>query len=667
MHHEFDHAIELVDAYLHEALPRYDAAWVERHCESCPVCKVALDEARRRQAALAALPPSEASEQLVQATLKHIDTRDQERQRWRRVMFWRIGPAVAAAILLLIGANLYYGLMKPTPYDLVVLGQNQLIAGGKHSLRIRLINTKTGAAIAGVPVEVQLCRAGQGGPVLVEKLGETFTTDADGTGQPRFTLPESVDGAFVLRVVADVDGAKEVIDQSITIKRSAKLMLSSDKPLYQPGQVIHLRSLALRQPDLKPVAGEDVTFTIADPRGNLIFKQKGKSSDYGIAAADCTLATEILEGPYAIACKVGDMESKRTVTVQKYVLPKFKVEIAGLQDFYAPGETIRGRVQADYFFGEPVVGGEVKLTLVGRGLPSLAQPTKIAPTDGDGKAAFAVKLPAQVSGDGRITLEAVVTDRAGQKHGKLESRVITSQPLRIEVIPEAGTLVQNVSNRLFLFVSYADGSPAAATLRIEGIDQPLQTGKLGVTSLEVTPTTNTVALRIQASDSANRTAWQNVQLFCGSGAGEFIVRPDKAVYEGGQTVQLTALGRGSEPIFVDFIKDGQTVLTETVPIRDGRGELKFDLPPDLFGTIEMNAYRFTESSGATDARLPLRKTRILYVRPAKQVTLTAEAGDKPYHPRDEAKVRFRLTDAAGKPAPGALSLAVVDEALILGP
>lgn len=666
MRQHFDHALELVDAFLHDALDPGDAEWVERHCETCPVCKVALAEARKRQNALGSVAPSEASEDLIQATLRHIETRDQQHRRHRRLLFACVLPAAAAVLVLLVGANLYYGLMKPTPYDLVVLGQDQLLASAHNSLRVRLINHITGTPVAHVPVEVVL-RDPRSGEV-VEKLA-SFTTDADGTGQPRFRLPESAEGQFELCVVAHTEGKEEVLSHFVTVKRSARVMLSSDKPLYQPGQVIRLRALALRQPDLRPLAGQEVTFSVADPKGNLIFKQKsqspeGKSSKYGIGSVDCPLADEVLEGQYTVSCKFGDIESRRTITVQKYVLPKFKVEVAGLKDFYAPGDPVRGVVQVQYFFGEPVPDGEVKISLIDRS----PQPQTVAErTDADGKAAFDFKLPndgALPSAEDRhFTLDVTVVDKAGQQHGTRVSRVVTSEALRVEVIPEAGALVRGVANKVFLYVSHADGSPAEATVQVSGVRQPLTTSKLGVASFELTPALDDVNLRIHAADAAGQNVRREVRLLCGPFNQDFVLRSDRAVYDGGQTVHLLALGAGTEPVFVDFIKDGQTVLTETVAVQNGRGEAQFDLPADIFGTLEMNAYRFSPGTQANTVTLPVRKTRVLYVRPASDVQIQASIRNGTYRPREQTKVLFRLTDKAGKPAPGALSVAVVDEAL----
>ncbi|HQL55421.1 MAG TPA: alpha-2-macroglobulin family protein, partial [Phycisphaerae bacterium] len=117
------------------------------------------------------------------------------------------------------------------------------------------------------------------------------------------------------------------------------------------------------------------------------------------------------------------------------------------------------------------------------------------------------------------------------------------------------------------------------------------------------------------------------------------------------------LGGGVEPVFVDFIKDGQTLLTESVEMSGGRGEYQFDLPPDVCGTIELLAYRFG------DAGLPVRKSGVIYVHPAGQLALTAALDASEYRPGGQAKLTLQITNEQGQPTPGAVSLAAVDEAV----
>ena len=182
-------------------------------------------------------------------------------------------------------------------------------------------------------------------------------------------------------------------------------MLSTDKPVYQPGQTIHTRALALRRPNLHPVAGQAATFSVVDPKGNIVFRQEGKTSRYGITAADCPLDTEILEGPYTVLCKTGDVESRLSVDVKKYVLPKFKVTVALDRPFYKPGDTIKLAVQADYFFGKPVADATVDMVVrKDFGAPPPAH--TILHTDGKGTATWdyvvqkaAWRQPLRVAGD----------------------------------------------------------------------------------------------------------------------------------------------------------------------------------------------------------------------------------------------------------------------------
>src|SRR5262249_8506903 len=286
-------------------------------------------------------------------------------------------------------------------------------------------------------------------------------------------------------------------------------------------------------------------------------------------------------------------------------------------------------------------------------------------TDEKGEAAFAFRLPRVLAGresdggDARFTLQATVTDSAGQKQSKNVARVVTTQALRIEVIPEAGPLVRGVPNTICRFTSHPDGRPAKAEVSLfaAGVQRKVRTNSLGIAWVEVTPDTTTVGLTLEARDAEGHVGRRHDQLTCGSPFEDFLVRTDKAVYDGGATVHLVALGTGKEPVFVDFIKDGQTFLTTTLNLTDGRGEHQLDLPPELFGSVELCAYRFNATG------LPAKKTRVLYIRPAGQLRIKTTLDHTEYRPGGQARVQLALTDTQGQPVPGALSVAAVDEAV----
>jgi uncharacterized protein YfaS (alpha-2-macroglobulin family) len=437
-------------------------------------------------------------------------------------------------------------------------------------------------------------------------------------------------------------------------------MLSSDKPVYQPGQTIQVRALGLRLPQLRPLAGKEALFTIRDPKDNIIFKQRLTSSKYGIAAIECPLATEVNEGPYTVVCALGDAESRLTVNVQKYVLPKFKITLKPDKPYYQPGDRARIDLDAQYVFGKPAAGATVEVEANSVNAPNLDHKAKVT-TDAEGKAQIDIPLPASLGNDSdrgvRFNVSIALTDTAGQKQSATVSSLVTTNPLRVEIIPESGMLVRGIPNRVYLFVASPDGEPARAQLNVVELRQELRTNDKGVAVLEITPTAEEVNLSVRARDSAGRRGWQSAKLTCGQPGEAFLLRLDKAVYNGGDTMHLEILGGGKGTIFLDILRDGQTVLTTSVDLKDGRGTLDLDLPPEWFGVLRLCAYRV-----GTDG-ITVRQLRSLYVRQPGQLRVLAKLDRKEYRPGQRARLALTLTDKHGKPTAGAFSLAAVDESV----
>lgn len=651
----FEHVLDEVDCYFHDVLTPQENENIEEHCDRCPICKAALVEAEKRFLALKSLPPSTAPADLIQSTLARIaqHDRDQEqkqvaRRRWYRRGLW-LG---AAAAVLFFFLHVYYWTLTPAPYDLRILGQSKLHAGVKRSLRVELVDPVRGVGLQSVPVSIEMRD-----PAIDQWVHlADFKTDAQGTGQPAFQLPDWKDGAYDLRVSANSGWRPQTIVRSVQLVHSWKLMLSSDRPVYQPGQTIQLRCLGLRSLDLKPVAGQTAVFTVADPGGTMIFKQKEVTSSFGISSTACPLAREILEGTYTIQCQVGDTTSKLAVEVKQYVLPKFKIDLVADQPYYLPGQRVAGSVHAAYFFGKPVADADVEFTLRGGPEPRALK----LRTDAKGTTTFAFPpLPESFDDKDTLSLElsASVTDGAGQAQIRKITMPATSQPLRVQAILEAGALVEGLPNRVFFYVHDVIGRPARARIAFSGSDKELTTSALGVARFDFIPAGQTIEWTVRATDDQGRIGRTQVKWAPGRANDGLLLRTDKAVYAGGETMRLSVLSAGSEPVFVDVAKDGQTLLTTAISVARGRGECGMDLPPELSGTLQLFAYRLGPQGNKDN------KARLVYVRPASQLKITTTMDQPEYRPGGVAKLRFQLADPLGKPTPGALSLSAVDEAV----
>jgi len=239
---------------------------------------------------------------------------------------------------------------------------------------------------------------------------------------------------------------RDRVVKKVELQHPARVLLSSDKPLYQPGQTIHLCSLSLNGRSQKPLAGEAVTFAVKDPKGNQVFQETRPSSKFGIASVDFVLASDLNLGRYEVSATAGAAATERTVEVKRYVLPKFKIHLAAGQPYYLPGQTVSGSVQANYFFGRSVSGATVRLTAT----TSQEQPVVIqglqGRTDGDGKYSFQFALPDFLAGLSQphepacLDLKAELRDPAQQVAETTLSLSVARSALELTAVPEAGAL-----------------------------------------------------------------------------------------------------------------------------------------------------------------------------------------------------------------------------------
>ena len=76
---------------------------------------------------------------------------------------------------------------------------------------------------------------------------------ADGVATAEFKMPAIPPGTYAMLVNTRSDLGEEKLEHQIRVKAEHKVLLVTDKPLYQPGQTMHIRALALRPFDLVPV------------------------------------------------------------------------------------------------------------------------------------------------------------------------------------------------------------------------------------------------------------------------------------------------------------------------------------------------------------------------------------------------------------------------------
>jgi type II secretory pathway pseudopilin PulG len=173
------------------------------------------------------------------------------------------------------------------------------------------------------------------------------------------------------------------------------------------------------------------------------------------------------------------------------------------------------------------------------------------------------------------------------------------------------------------------------------------------------PGENGFALDVKAWDNEGRSAQLLFKPDDIRVAPALLLRPGRAVLEAGQNLKLTVLSRRRpETAFIDVIRDRQTVMTASMPLKDNRGELTLPLPVELAGVVKINAYLIDENGDRHGC------SRFIFVNPANGLQVRARADKPVYRPGETARVELQVTNAKGESFPAALGICAVDESLL---
>lgn len=556
-----------------------------------------------------------------------------------------------------------------------ILGQQSYLSGGPAAVRVIVTDSKNDALSGGGSVRIELLNDGQ-----KPRLLYTGRLNHRGTTEAQFRFPAGLTGSQQLRYSVDTSIGATDFTQAVRLDDKVSILLTTEKPIYQPGQTIHVRALALDRASHEATANRGLTFEVEDSRANKVFRKSVTTDKFGVAFAEFSLADEVNLGTYHLRAILGDPNGSTANTaeialnVERYVLPKFKVAV----DFsskehstkrgYRPGDHVTGTVHANYFFGKSVDLAEVTVKASSMDVSLFEAAHAEGKTDSQGDFHFDLTLPEYFAGRplsqgaARVLIEATVKDSASHSETRGEPITVSESPFLIIAVPEGGTLVPNLENQVFVLASYPDGSPAHAdlTVRASGSpDQRVSTDDGGVAVIRVNAgSESSQKLEVEASDKEGNRASTTISLQSRQGLDQILLRTERAVYRAGERISLRVFStksRGSA--YVDIVKDGQTILTRDIDFENGQAELTLAATPEMAGTLDINAYLFSRDSR------PVADHRLVFVQPADELKIESSSDRPVYKPGDDARVHFRVTNSRGQGVSAALGVQVVDEAV----
>jgi len=124
---------------------------------------------------------------------------------------------------------------------------------------------------------------------------------------------------------------------TVTVEKTLLVFLETDKPIYKPGQTIHIRVVTLTG-ELKASVGQ-------------VTLEEVQTDDFGMATVDLPVSTEPNEGVWKLVATTEEGKTQLDVRVEKYVLPKYEVRVELPKDWFLVNEPIEGKVFSEYSFG----------------------------------------------------------------------------------------------------------------------------------------------------------------------------------------------------------------------------------------------------------------------------------------------------------------------------
>ncbi len=489
------------------------------------------------------------------------------------------------------------------------------------------------------------------------ELFETQTTDA-GEVVVSFIVPDGIEQGSH-EIIIEGDG--KTMEGKVRVREDAAVFIETDKPIYKPGQTIQGRILVVNN-NLYPLQ-RDVVIEIRDAKGIKIFKKSVKTNILGVAAFDLPLANELNFGTWKITAKIEDSQSEEAldIRVEKYVLPKFRIDLDMPKEWFLVDEGIRGVVDARYFFGKPVEG-RVNIDAyryVGQWDKYTTFEVDISEGD-DGKKGFTLKQVGYVSGTygaggaGSLLLNITVTDSGGHVEKTTKLLKITESDTILQLISDSRAIKPALPFQLLVVTKDPDGNPLEKDVELElkykVVDKPYysdkdlkkETIKLktenGIKIITIKAPEDVTGIVITARTGKTENTMPLTTAYSPTSNFIHIIQTDGGIPNVGEEVSFNVYSTSKATVYYDIVGNGRTVFSGTAENRENTKTIKFAVTPNIAMNNEamIVAYQINPNNEVSADTLPF-KTKAEF-----PVNLDAGFGRDSAEPGEEIDLTFNV-------------------------
>ncbi|MDQ3335732.1 MAG: MG2 domain-containing protein [Myxococcota bacterium] len=321
-------------------------------------------------------------------------------------------------------------------------------------------------------------------------------------GSAQVTLPQVPDGDYKLRAKFATRVGPGELDVPLPLYTPARVHVLTDRPLYEPGNMVQFRAVVLKAKDLAPVDGRPGTWIVKDPEGEVLLEEKAPAGDWGVVAGNFPLDKGARVGVWTVSWQSAGAIDQVSFEVKPFTLPRFRVEATASKPFYRVGETPAIKGAVIYSSGAPVANAQVEITwdIDGAWPPPREWTEKLLPktakTAANGRFELALpKIPEDLQGQVSMRARLAAVDAAGDRVEGSSTVLLAKDGIQVSSVTELGDgLVEGFNNRMFVRVTTPDGDVMRNTkIHIKRAWQPNDNGQTvetdidGVASMQIDP------------------------------------------------------------------------------------------------------------------------------------------------------------------------------------
>lgn len=577
-------------------------------------------------------------------------------------------------------------------FDLRAAASGNVFSGQNYRVRVRAVQPFTKDPVRKVKIR---------GELLLEldtesdddelKLLAEGETNGDGFAVLDFKIPEGakLDSDGDLKIVGKKNGITREIQEDLDPdEASGTVLVSADKPLYQPGQNFNIRGLYFDKNNTV-VSGAELEFTIRDEDDTVLFRETVKTSDFGIAAVAWKIPDNAKLGSYRVEIDNDDSDEvgSHSFKVSRYDLPNFTVTAKPDKTFYLPQEKqAEVAVSADYLFGKPVTQGKVRVVREEERRWNYREQkyeTKEVDAvegaaDADGKFIAKFDLSAAIADLEQSSWQRYRDLNFAAYFTDLTTNRTEQRRFDIRLSKEAIHiyLIRNHSNnprlpvKMYASTFYADGKPAVCDVEVTGKGKQLmrfKTNSLGAGKMEFSlpgeiAGQGSFDIKLLALDKNKQRGTFEENLDLDTDDAIQIVT-EKAIFKPGESIRAEIIStKKAGYVYFDIVKNWTVIESRFIKIENGRGEINVPYNTNFKGDLILSAYG-DEEEGNYYWSLKMRTSRGIIFPEQQNLKLDAEFSKAVYKPSEDAKVKFSVLDGTGKPTESALGIVVFDKAI----